>query len=1389
MLPAADASRLQHARPNSTLISMTVLFNALPLRFRICPIDVAVGNGVSSVDKALRHFSAKETLDEKNKWKCPRCKKAVRAVKQLTIRQPPAALTIHLKRFSFTPKYNAQQFGGNKRAMQNMMLMAMMGGGQKLTAHIEFPEKLDISPALSDAAIKTGVPSKYDLHGVLVHQGHSSNSGHYYSYVKAPNGQWACMNDETVTNCSYSLVAKTQAYMLFYSRSPGQLRGGDGSAAGFLARPSAGLSSAQPSPALGPSAASNGVVSPSLQSKAALSGPKPMELEPSSTASAANAAANAEQAKKALSKAERKELRRQEREAAAAAGNASTGANASSSAAVASSEAGPSSNKKPRTIEDLETLTWAPGGNSSNSSSSVMLGGFVIPLPSLNAATGGAGAQQGAGAMPTQPVVPSSSLSLSLDQKGATKGGNAGAVTFSIASAATTSTAPLPDKFFGIQGSGKLDALSALPARKLSSASTTAGAAAAASSSSSSSEPVRIITAAQLKASLQAASNQQQQAAKAASGDELDDNLEHDDDEEEEDEEGDSDEQMDEDEDDGSDDDSEDADSADSGSTAQQMGRLWAAKKERQLREFDARIFNEDIGVPQNPQRGKRPILLVSMWDRRAIINAHKLHAAKIGKIPAPKHMTFEEDAEESKESSTAAQKQQKGPSVSALQAQLRAAATSGPSVGSKRRIDDELSLPIRPASTLMLGAIPSRPATGAALGAKASCVPAPSFSSADLFSKRFQALKASSEQDVHAKKFENALSGVGGSRFAALAADASDSDSDSSSSSAEGASKKGRNGSVGHGAAGASSSSSASLQAQLKQQQKAALRVASAAGASVNNVTSHQLQQRHDNQQLDDAMDDGDDAGSDSDGPPEEVTFSAAEQKVKAARPQLVVKKQQKVQSPAEAPVGTGDDGGDPPNPTSPTGSPTAATAASEAAVASLPALPKQSLLTAKQIRTGAVPQGVIPSFLPPKQPKQSKQVKQLNGAASADATASSEAAAEQQQNPTASDAAVADAEHASTDDDASMGSDDGSAGSHTEDGGAGSSDGGEDEDEDGPVAAAAATQPTSTAAGTSAGVKKANPFRSGLETVQMTGKRRADTSFDPSLLAAAGNGLKAAGGASSSTVRPGQTAAVASRLASASSAASATTAAATFGGVGGWDTAIGGWDDDADNAAEASTNAASAGSQKRSRDELDGRQDSHGHAPSQYGGNANKPLWWRDKATGRRGDEVNLPDAEWNDLLDQGRVKKVKSKDNAESAEAMQTIDGKEGNTAFQAALDRRLAQQSADGSGQGYRRGGDANGPRFNPQAANGFGDRDGGSGPSRGRGGFGFGGQPAGGRGGIRPQFGGSGGGRGGSGFRGRGGGGGHRDGGGRGRGGSRGGGPGGFRGGFRGGRKQ
>jgi len=76
-----------------------------------------------------------------------------------------------------------------------------MGG--KVTRHIVFPELLDVEPYVSrgcQASSENAADDyRYRLYGVLVHEGHSTSSGHYYCYVMTADGSWYCMNDHIVS--------------------------------------------------------------------------------------------------------------------------------------------------------------------------------------------------------------------------------------------------------------------------------------------------------------------------------------------------------------------------------------------------------------------------------------------------------------------------------------------------------------------------------------------------------------------------------------------------------------------------------------------------------------------------------------------------------------------------------------------------------------------------------------------------------------------------------------------------------------------------------------------------------------------------------------------------------------------------------------------------------------------------------------------------------------------------------------------------------------------------------------------------------------------------------------------------------------------------------------
>ncbi|XP_068717808.1 ubiquitin carboxyl-terminal hydrolase 36-like [Montipora capricornis] len=146
---------------------------------------------VPSVEKALQRSIKLELLDGENLYMCPRCKRKVPAHKQFLIHRAPNILTLQLKRFDYN-----QMFGG------------------KISKQVEYAEYLDLRPYMTSK----GPPIKYRLYAVLVHSGYSSNSGHYYCYVRASNGVWYQMNDSMVRQVALKSVLSQQAYLLFYTK-------------------------------------------------------------------------------------------------------------------------------------------------------------------------------------------------------------------------------------------------------------------------------------------------------------------------------------------------------------------------------------------------------------------------------------------------------------------------------------------------------------------------------------------------------------------------------------------------------------------------------------------------------------------------------------------------------------------------------------------------------------------------------------------------------------------------------------------------------------------------------------------------------------------------------------------------------------------------------------------------------------------------------------------------------------------------------------------------------------------------------------------------------------------------------------------------------------------
>jgi len=189
---------------------------------------------VKSLEQALKLFTRVEVLDGDNKYRCEGCKKLSRAKKQFSVDKAPNVLQIQLKRFEFVPfgRGKLSQFIEyplvlNLTSYLTSSLKANEGRREKKRNKSGGNNNMldDIMGGSSKGKASSSSSSVYDLIGVLVHAGSSMNSGHYYSYVKAQNGFWFEMDDESVTSVSEKTVLRQKAYLLFYSlrNAPGTM--------------------------------------------------------------------------------------------------------------------------------------------------------------------------------------------------------------------------------------------------------------------------------------------------------------------------------------------------------------------------------------------------------------------------------------------------------------------------------------------------------------------------------------------------------------------------------------------------------------------------------------------------------------------------------------------------------------------------------------------------------------------------------------------------------------------------------------------------------------------------------------------------------------------------------------------------------------------------------------------------------------------------------------------------------------------------------------------------------------------------------------------------------------------------------------------------------------
>jgi ubiquitin carboxyl-terminal hydrolase 36/42 len=106
-----------------------------------------------SLKESLLHYQKEERLDC---YTCEKCSKT-KSSKKIILKETPSHLIFHLKRFD--------------------------PFGRKINKHLEFDPILDIATEKST--------EKFELYSVLVHAGATVSGGHYYTYVKAEDGDYS----------------------------------------------------------------------------------------------------------------------------------------------------------------------------------------------------------------------------------------------------------------------------------------------------------------------------------------------------------------------------------------------------------------------------------------------------------------------------------------------------------------------------------------------------------------------------------------------------------------------------------------------------------------------------------------------------------------------------------------------------------------------------------------------------------------------------------------------------------------------------------------------------------------------------------------------------------------------------------------------------------------------------------------------------------------------------------------------------------------------------------------------------------------------------------------------------------------------------------------------
>lgn len=177
-----------------------------------------------ALQTCLDRFTGREKLGAAE-YTCQNCDSGQNAIKQLSIKQLPPVLPIHLK---VPPPPSSPSHVSNSLPQR---FEHSKSTSTKIETKISFPLSLDLYPYTT--AYRSKAPSKnsappntnhninspantlvYELSSVIVHKG-KIDSGHYISYSREGD-DWFMFDDSKVVLASEKEVLAAEAYLLFY---------------------------------------------------------------------------------------------------------------------------------------------------------------------------------------------------------------------------------------------------------------------------------------------------------------------------------------------------------------------------------------------------------------------------------------------------------------------------------------------------------------------------------------------------------------------------------------------------------------------------------------------------------------------------------------------------------------------------------------------------------------------------------------------------------------------------------------------------------------------------------------------------------------------------------------------------------------------------------------------------------------------------------------------------------------------------------------------------------------------------------------------------------------------------------------------------------------------